>query len=300
MSHCLFTVFTPTYNRERTLPLVYECLRAQTLTDFEWLIVDDGSTDGTAALVKRWQEERLLSVRYLVQQNAGKHVAHNLAVRAARGQFFLVLDSDDSCVPTALERFYHHWLSIPEADRTQYSGVNCLCMDANGKVIGSPFPSDADGVPPVELWSRWGVHGEKWGFHRTDVLRNFLFPQFEGERFIAEGLVWNRIARQFKLRYVNEALRIYTPASGGLNARAVELRARNPRGACLFYQECLELTVGLKNRIRQAVNVLRFALHGRMSITATIRKSRFPVLCLTLLPVAFAIFVVDRVRIGSP
>ena len=104
----VFTVFTPTYNRAYTLHRVYESLKAQTYRDFEWLIVDDGSNDNTRELIQKWQNESLFSIRYIYQQNSGKHIAFNRAVREAKGELFLTLDSDDACVEEALERFKYH------------------------------------------------------------------------------------------------------------------------------------------------------------------------------------------------
>ena len=104
----IFTVFTPTYNRAHTLSRVYKSLADQTFKNFEWLIVDDGSTDGTKVLIEKWTEEASFPIRYFYQENQGKHIAHNLGVKKARGELFLSLDSDDTCVPEALERFNYH------------------------------------------------------------------------------------------------------------------------------------------------------------------------------------------------
>ena len=90
-----FTVFTPTYNRAATLARVYESLQRQTFTDFEWIIVDDGSTDETAELVQQWRSESSFPIRYIWQPNQGKHVAFNRGVELARGELFLPHDSDD-------------------------------------------------------------------------------------------------------------------------------------------------------------------------------------------------------------
>src|SRR5690242_19362698 len=100
----LFTVFTPTYNRAHTIERVYRSLCTQNCRDFEWLVVDDGSTDGTEALIRQWQHEAEFPIRYFWQPNAGKHVAMNRGVAEASGSLFLTLDSDDACVPWALER----------------------------------------------------------------------------------------------------------------------------------------------------------------------------------------------------
>lgn len=204
-----FTVFTPTYNRAHTLPRVYDSLHTQSYRDFEWLIVDDGSNDGTGKLVEKWIETNSFPIRYFYQTNQGKHVAFNRGVSEAEGDLFLPLDSDDICLLHTLERLHHHWESIPIQDRDKFSGVTCLCMDSCGKVIGSRFPADVIDSDPITIRTRYGVTGEKWGFIRTEVLRHFPFPVIPKERFVAEALVWNRIARKYKIRFVNEPLRIY-------------------------------------------------------------------------------------------
>lgn len=212
-----FTVFTPTYNREGTLPRVYESLAAQTLRDFEWLIVDDGSTDGTEALVARWAAEADFPIRYVRQANGGKHVAWNRGLEEARGELFLGLDSDDGCVPEALERFWHHWQSIPDAERPAFSAVTALCVNSRGELVGEEFPRSPLDSDPLELQFRWKVDGEKWGFHRTSVLREHPFPVIEGQRHVSESIVWDRIAERYKTRYVNDRLRIYHDDFGADN-----------------------------------------------------------------------------------
>src|SRR5216684_1317229 len=113
----VFTVFTPTFNRSLTLSRVYESLRLQTFRDFEWLIVDDGSTDGTKGLVEKWQAESAFAIRYIYQENQGKPAAFNHGVQEARGELFLTLDSDDACVPQALERLKCHWDGISPTEK---------------------------------------------------------------------------------------------------------------------------------------------------------------------------------------
>lgn len=204
-----FTVFTPTYNRADTLHRVLESLAQQTYRSFEWLIVDDGSTDQTEALVRCWEAEAPFPVRYLWQENQGKHVAFNRAVREARGELFLTLDSDDACVPQALERLRHHWDAIPPEERSQFSAVTALCVDQEGRLVGDRFPRDIVDSDSLEIAYRYGVSGEKWGFHRTEVLREFSFPEELKGVYVPEVLAWTRIARRYRTRFVNETLRIY-------------------------------------------------------------------------------------------
>ena len=204
-----FTVFTPTFNRSSTLSRVYESLRSQTFRDFEWLIVDDGSTDSTRGLVEEWQTEAGFPIRYIFQENQGKPAAFNRGVQEAQGELFLTLDSDDGCVPHALERFKYHWESIPPKHKEKFSAVTALCKDQKGSLVGDKFPRDVLDSDSIELYLKYNVKGEKWGFHRTDVLNQFPFPTGGNTKFISEGVVWFAIARRFRTRFVNEALRVY-------------------------------------------------------------------------------------------
>jgi glycosyltransferase involved in cell wall biosynthesis len=205
----LFTVFTPTYNRAHTVHRVYDSLCAQTLRDFEWLVVDDGSTDSTAELIANWAKSADFPIRYFKQEHSGKHIAHNLAVREARGQFFLPLDSDDACPPHALERMAYHWNTIPNDDRTLYSGVDGLCSDQNGKIVGDRFPADPFDTTLRERRYIYRIRGEKWGSTLTDVVRRYPFPNVAQGQYLPEGIVWLDIGKTYKNRCVNEVFRTY-------------------------------------------------------------------------------------------
>lgn len=270
-----FTVFTPTYNRAALLPAVYTSLCEQTFTDFEWLIVDDGSEDDTRELVETWRHEGRLYIRYFWQPNQGKHVAHNRAVKEARGELFVVLDSDDRCTPQTLELFYRHWRAIPENRRSEFSGVNCLCRDTAGRIIGDRFPADVLDANPVQVYYRNGVTGEKWGCHRTELLREYPFPVFTGEKFVPEGLVWNRMGGRYLVRCVNEPLRIFESRSDGLSAQIRWLRHRNPRAMSLYYRELAVLPVGWGTRLKAVVNFGRTAPGARGSAAAAIAAAPF-------------------------
>lgn len=205
----LFTVFTPTYNRAHTLHRVYDSLCAQTLRDFEWIVIDDGSTDNTAEVVADWIKTADFPIRYFKQEHAGKHIAHNFAAREARGKFFLPLDSDDACTPRALERMAYHWNTIPDSERPLYCGIDGLCRDQNGKIIGDRFPSDPFDTTLRERRYIYRVRGEKWGSTLTDVVRRYPFPNVARGQYLAEGIVWLDIGKTYKNRCVNEVFRTY-------------------------------------------------------------------------------------------
>lgn len=204
-----FTVFTPTFNRAHTLSRVFDSLCVQNCRDFEWLIIDDGSTDNTANLVAEWRQIATFPIRYLHQDNAGKHVAHNRAVREARGDFIVIIDSDDALAANALERLQDVWNSIPVDQRPSFSGVSGLCCNQHGQIIGDPYPDDPFDASPREHVYIHKLRGERCGMVKTEILRRYPFPEIARTRFVPEDVVWMELAKHYKQRAVNEVFRIY-------------------------------------------------------------------------------------------
>lgn len=299
----IFTVFTPTFNRASTICRVWESLRKQTFRDFEWLIVDDGSTDNTKELVEQWQEEADFPIRYYYQENQGKHIAFNRAVKLAKGELFLPLDSDDACIPEALERFWYHWNNIPNHLRNGFSGVTCLCQDEKGNLVGDKFPQDVMDSDELEMKHRFKVKGEKWGFHRTDVLKQFPFPDLPKVGLIPESIVWDAIALRYKKRFINEILRTAVAGPGGLTEQVKHNPALHSFGRRLYHKENLNryindwLFCDPMNFIRSAVNYVRFSFHQRITPKGQWReltnwKAKF--LYIIAFPVGWLMYIRDK------
>jgi glycosyltransferase involved in cell wall biosynthesis len=297
-----FTVFTATYNRDRTLNRVYESLKTQTYRNFEWLIVDDGSTDNTKQLVEEWQQKAEFPIRYIYQENGGLHIALNRGTREAWGKLFLQLDSDDSCIPQALERFKYHWDTIPIEQRKLFSGVTCLCNDQQGQVVGNLFPFNPTDSDALEIYYRYKVVGEKWGFHRTEVLLKFPYSEEHQRTYLPQSLIWNQIARKYKTRFVNEALRIYwmdVPSITRGN-QAVKGAFGNRLNHLTSLNNDLDwFTTAPLLFLRTAVHYSRFSFHVKVSIFEQFKSLRLALgklLWLTALPVGYTVYLKDTIR----
>ena len=262
----LFTIFTAAFNRAWSLPRTYESLLQQSTGDFEWVLVDDGSTDQTSVLVERWAAEAPFPVRYFYQRHRGKHVAFNAGVRQAAGELFVSLDSDDQLKPDALLVLRTAWFAIPE--RQRYSGLQTLCEDQYGLLVGTRFPSSPLDVGEIVLKGRLKVRGDKMRCRRTDVLRQYPFPEVEGIRFIPESFITYRIDRHYKSRCINAITLVYWQTGDGSDqlTRSIDHAMLAP-GRALFGR------VALKEQIDQffvapryffniAVNYVRNALHA--------------------------------------
>lgn len=132
------TIFTPTYNRAHTLPRTYDSLRNQKCKEFIWLIVDDGSTDQTAELVRKWQAENTaFEIRYIYKPNGGMHTAHNTAYENIDTELNVCIDSDDCVAENAVSAILEKWNKVKNKG---YAGLIGLDADFSGKVIGKGFP----------------------------------------------------------------------------------------------------------------------------------------------------------------
>ena len=296
MSEVVFTVSTQTYNRIDSLPRVYESLKAQTFRGFEWLIVDDGSTDGTGELVKAWQAAADFPIRYFYQPNRGKHIGFNRSVVEAQGELLLSFDSDDSCAPNALERFKSHWDSI--ADKEDYSTVSALCMNEQGHLIGDEYPEDVRDASSFSEQYRLR-RSERWGVNRTDVLRKYPFPEIESEHFVPEALIWNRIALRYKARFVNEKLRIYHQTPGSVMSSLSRVRLESPKGASLYYFELSRFPVPFLIKVKALANYIRFSFHAGTATTTLFEKGFKKLLTMSVLPVGYLMYRRDRFLVAQ-
>ena len=293
-----FTVFTPTFNRAHTLGRVYDSLKAQTMSDFEWLVVDDGSTDDTRALIERWAGEAPFPVRYFYQPNSGKHVAENVAAREARGQFVATIDSDDWYVPDALETFLSTWETIADSERDSFVGVVGLCADAQGTLLGTRFPADVFDTTYTDLALRHNVTGDKAGCGRTEIVRGFRFPVVPGETLILEFLVYNRIAQRYRIRCVNKVIKVVEYQASGLSAMRSSDYMRNPRTSKLFFLEQLSIRPApIRVLLRAYANHTRYSLHAGV-VRQGLRESPSKALWGATLPFALGAYARDRYRMN--
>ena len=256
----MITVCTPTFNRAYCLSGVYDSLCSQNFRDFEWIIVDDGSTDETSKLVEGWSNEAPFLIRYIWQENSGKHVAVNTAINAAKGELFLIFDSDDRCTLTALNEFWLAWQSI-EMRKDEIAGITVLSCYSDGEIIGSKFPFESEDFMHV-FYDENKISGDKWDIHQTRILKEFSFPVFTGEKFCPEVVVWNRISSKYKTMFLNKPLKIVTYLPDGLSANSISHRISSCRTTLLCYSEQMDLNISLNTRFRASINYVRFSLHS--------------------------------------
>lgn len=254
----MVTVFTPTYNRAAYLLKVFESLLQQTFKDFEWVIVDDGSIDDTSVIIDNLQltNDKFFPIRYFYQENGGKHRAINRGVKEARGDLFLILDSDDMLPPNSLERIDFYYQQIK--DDNSFGGVCGYMAHHDGTVIGKGCDIDVLDTNSIDLRYKYHVEGDMLEVFRTSVLKEIPFPEISKEKFVPEALVWNRIARKYKLRVFHEVVYFRDYLEGGLTDKIVKIRMNSPIASMMTYAEMTELNIPFFAKVKAAINYWRF------------------------------------------
>lgn len=231
------TVFTPAYNRAHTLPRTYESLLAQDCKDFVWLIVDDGSSDNTAELVKQWQaKDNGFEIRYIYKENGGMHTAHNTAYENIDTELNICIDSDDKLAFGAVEMILKKW---NEVKHLGYAGLIGLDSDFDGNLIGKGF---SDGMSETTLMGYYaaGGSGDKKLVYRTDVINQYPpYPVFEGERYVALAYKYRLIDQDYKLAVINEVLCNVEYQVDGHSTGMWKEYVRSPKGFAFWRKVCM-------------------------------------------------------------
>lgn len=233
----LLTVFTPAYNRAHTLPRTYESLCRQDCKDFVWLVVDDGSSDNTADLVRSWQkQENGFEIHYLYKENGGMHTAHNAAYEVIDTELNVCIDSDDCLADGAVKKILDKWCSVKDLG---YAGIIGLDADLDGKLIGKGFP---DGLTETTLTGYYaaGGSGDKKLVYRTDVIKQYPpYPVFDGEKYVALAYKYRLIDQDYKLAVLDEVLCNVEYQPDGSSGTMWKQYLRNPMGFAFWRKVCM-------------------------------------------------------------
>ena len=261
----LISILTPSYNRAHLLPRLFESLCRQTNHDFEWLVVDDGSIDNTKDVIleiansqdrKKECGKEYLSVRYIQKENGGKHTAVNVGIEHALGELVFIADSDDMLVPDALEKVAQAYQYIK--GNPLYGGVVGLDCIEDGKIVGNGLPQEAISCNAIDIRYRYHVTGDMKEVYRTEVMKEFSFPEIIGEKFSPEQLTWFRIAQKYQLYYFNQPIYMAEYQADGITASITKARMNSPIASMMCYAELCGYDIPLKEKVKAAINFYRF------------------------------------------
>lgn len=266
------TIFTPTYNRAYILPQLFDSLLAQSNKNFEWLIVDDGSSDNTQEIIQNFQNKANFKIKSIYQENQGKHVAINTALQNINTSYFVTVDSDDFLEDSAIETIF---TKLPLIAQTEdiialASPINILNQNtANNKITTETVATT------YEMIYKHKIHGEATLIFKTELAKRFEYPTFTKEKFMLESLVFNRMDKMYKFLYILESIVNAEYIPDGLTAQGKKKLINNPKGAALAYKEKMNnFKIPLENRKMFAKNYWDYENLTNKSFISKINKIR--------------------------
>ena len=288
----LFTVFTPTYNRAHTLPRTYESLKKQDCFCFEWLIIDDGSSDGTDKLVASWMEEdNPFRIRYIYKTNGGMHTGYNTAFANITTELCVCIDSDDCLAAGAAGKILRTWEQMRPLG---YAGFMGLDADLDGNLIGTAFPDDMTETAHGAYYANGG-RGDKKIVLRTDIVRQYPpYPEFEGENYVGLSCLFILIDQDYKLGVLNEVLCNVEYQADGSTHTMYRQYVKNPRGFSYYRQIRMRYPYSRKQLIKDTVHYVSSSiLAGNRHFLRESPRTALTALCI---PVGWMLSVFVRYK----
>ncbi len=246
------TVFTPTYNRAYCLGQCYDSLVRQTNSDFIWLIIDDGSTDNTKALVDTWISESKIDIHYHYQDNLGMHGGHNKAYTLIETELNVCIDSDDYMPDTAIDNILKFW---SKNKNEKYAGIIGLDADKSGAIIGTEMPESVKESTVNDIYQKYKAKGDKKIVYRTEVVKKYpSYPIFSGEKFVPLGYLYELIDQDYTLLILNEVLCIVEYLEDGSSMNMLKQYRRHPQGFAFSRKSRMLLAENFKEQFKNAIH----------------------------------------------
>lgn len=279
----MITVLTTTFNRIGVLRNLWDSLQKQTVKDFEWLVVDDGSTDGTKNLITQLQEKSDFPIRYIYKSNGGKHTALNIGIQTVCSELTFIVDSDDYVTSDSVESI----LEIHKKYRSQNNicGYAFLRAFPNGKINGKKF----DVNEKIGSYINVRVNGDDTGADKAEVfkthcLKEFPFPEYENEKFLGEDIVWVRMARKYEMVHINKAIYVGNYLEDGLTNNRRKHNIASPIGCMHRAKEFMEPDLKIKYRIKGGLQYIVYGKFAGVKVIDLIRKTKHKILVIACIP----------------
>lgn len=248
------TVFTPTYNRAYCLHQLYESLCRQTSKDFEWLVIDDGSSDNTKEIVAGWKIENKIGINYFYKENGGMHTGHNAALKIINTALNVCIDSDDYMTDDAVETIINFWNN----NKTKkYAGILGLNRYKDGSLVSSKeFPNNIKSGKYSLLKSKYGIVGDVKFIYVTEILNKYGdYPTFSGEKFVPLGYKYAIIDKDYDMLFMNETVCIVDYMLDGSTLNMFKQYYKNPRGFAFSRKQNLNAIFNLKQKFLFAIHL---------------------------------------------
>lgn len=284
------TVLTPTFNRSNLLRKVYDSLCKQMDKNFQWLIIDDGSTDDTEEAVLRLKENNPdFRVDYYYKKNGGKHSALNYAHPYILGEFVMILDSDDYLVDNAIELVKSYWNKYKHNEKIGYLAFER--GDEKGKFSCQKYLADEFVSNYIEYRVKYNIQGEQIEIYRTNVFKEVIFPEFPNENYLGGIYMHVLLSDRYDTVFIHKILCIWKYLDDGLTKAGRKLRIKNPLGGMIYGELLTRKEFPIKYRIKGMVLYIVYAMFAKKSILSLLKKCEHKFLFFVSLPLSTVLYI---------
>lgn len=290
------SIITPTFNRGNLLTKLYESLKIQTFKKFEWIVVDDGSTDNTKYLIEKFKNEKIININYIYKNNGGKHTALNKAIDICTSKMFFIVDSDDILLPDALEKIIK--IDDELVDKKNFCGLSGFRADFNGNLLSNKIKYKKVDASSIDAIYKYKLNGDKSEVFYTNILKKYKFPEFKDEKFITEATVWNKMADDgYLIRWFDDVLCIGEYREDGLTNNSLNLFLKNNLGTLYYFNQESSFKIPILYKIKYQANYFRYGLLGKKQLFKLIKNSKCKKLIIITIPLGVLGAVYTKIKV---
>lgn len=287
MNHKFLTIVTCTYNRASFLLRVFESLNNQTTYNFQWLIIDDGSTDNTEAVISNFKSPKF-DIEYHKKINGGKHTAINYSMSFVKSELVLFLDSDDLLTNDAMEVIYEDWQQY--SSQKNIAGISYMKTTPEGKNLSKMLPNDFFISDYISYRINHSIKGDQCEVVRAELIKKYPFPVIPNEKFFSEGWLWFKIAEHYQMIYRSKSIYIAEYLIGGLTKSGKRLSMSSPIGSMINCRLYLQPGISLKEKIKKSILFDVYSLCVPKYYLNNLISSNNMLLCIVMIPCSLVLY----------
>lgn len=296
MKKISITILTTTYNRCGEISRLYHSLKKQTCKFFEWIVIDDGSTDDTSIYFKSICEKSF-KIKYYYKPNSGKSDSINYAHKYINGKYTFIVDSDDFLVDNAIKIILEDWKKYE--NRNDIACLSYHKVTKDGKYCSRRDDEQYTISNHIEYRINGRRGGDRAEIIRTDILEKFPFPYIKNENFLSEIWLWNTLSLYYQTVYINKAIYVCEYLDNGLSSNSRLIRWENPISTIVSNDTFFVNKVNWKLKLRRYFTYVIHSFVADIKIRQILKKCKFnKILCFLLIPICTFMYLFRKKSIN--
>ena len=270
------SLLTPTYNRKEEIKKLYKSLQTnyKTFKDFEWIVMDDGSSDGTKEQVLKWIKEAPFKIDYHYHENVGKQEEINDSIQYVTGDIVIEIDSDDYFVDNALKMVSDDYESLE--DKNVYGILYKKLLGSKDTTVLPELNNQV--VTLFDIHNKYGYDFDMHLTFKTEVRKKYFYKVEKGEKFVTEARLYYKLDQLYDGLLFKDTDLVYAEyMNEGYSKNINKIFKKYPKGYLEFFKESLGYIKGdtkFKRRIYMIKHYILFSYLNKVKKTKVIKDTK--------------------------